>query len=42
LSPSGAWGGLDVTMQESGPLGGKGWGIVLAFQLYVINVLLMG
>lgn len=42
LSPSGSWGDLDVTMEANGPIGGKGWGIVLGFELHVINVQLQG
>lgn len=42
LSPSGSWGDLVVTMEESGPIGGKGWGVVLGFELHVLNVQLNG
>lgn len=42
LSPSGSWGDLDVVMEHNGPLGGKGWGVILGFELHVINVQLQG
>lgn len=42
LSPSGSWGDLDVTMEHNGPLGGKGWGVILGFELHVINAQLQG
>lgn len=42
LSPSGSWGDLDVEMVANGPLGGKGWGVILSCQLHVINAQLQG
>lgn len=37
LTPSGSWGDFDVTMEAFGPLDGIGYGVVLGFQLHVIN-----
>jgi hypothetical protein len=43
LSPSGSWGGLVVTMDANGPLETTaGWGVVLGFQLHVINAQIIG
>lgn len=42
LSPSGSWGDLKVTDQASGQLNGQGWGVVLTFELDVINAQLSG
>lgn len=42
LSPSGSWGDLKVTDVASGQIGGQGWGVVLTFQLDVINAQLSG
>jgi len=42
LSPSGSWGTFTTGMAHSGPIGGQGWGIVLTFQIQVINVRIQG
>jgi hypothetical protein len=43
LTSSGSWGDLDVTMEINGPIGTKkGWGVVLQFELHVINAQLIG
>lgn len=36
LSPSGSWGELVVHMEECGPMN-AGWGVVLGFDLHVLN-----
>jgi hypothetical protein len=41
LSPSGSWGDFNVSMEACGVLG-EGWGVILAFELYVINARLTG
>lgn len=42
LSPSGSWGDLTVTETSSGQLNGQGWGVVITFELSVINAQLQG
>lgn len=42
LSPSGSWGDLKVTDQTAGQINGQGWGVVLTFELDVINAQLSG
>lgn len=42
LTPSGSWGDLDWTVATSGVMGGEGWGVVLAWELHVINARLAG
>ncbi len=42
ISPSGSWGEYTTTMEACGPLDGRGWGVVLAFTLEVLNVRLIG
>jgi hypothetical protein len=38
LTDPGSWGDFDVTMEAYGPLGDLGgWGVVLGFELHVIN-----
>lgn len=37
LTPSGSWGAVRLTMPVAGPIGGAGWGVVLAFDVEVIN-----
>lgn len=41
LSPSGSWGDLTVSMIGNGPKSQSGWGVVLAFELAVINAQLI-
>lgn len=38
LSPSGSWGAVTVTMPACGPINKAGWGVVLSFNIGVINV----
>lgn len=42
LSPSGSWGDLKVIDNATGPFGGQGWGVLITFQLDVINAQLSG
>jgi hypothetical protein len=42
LTSSGSWGDLGVTMDAFGQIDGKGWGVVLGFELHVINAQLIG
>lgn len=43
LTSSGSWGAFHVEMVANGPLASiDGWGVVLAFELYVINAELSG
>lgn len=42
LSPSGSWGELQVSNPLNGPIGRRGWGVVLEFDLHVINAQLQG
>jgi hypothetical protein len=37
LSPSGSWGDLTVSMYANSPREQAGWGVVLTFELAVIN-----
>ena len=37
LTPSGSWGEFKATVEAFGPLGGRGYGIVIGFELEVIN-----
>lgn len=38
LSPSGSWGRVRATMPTNGLINGSGWGVILAFEVEVINV----
>ena len=43
LTPPGSWGGFNWRVEEFGPLGDpKGWGVVIGFELHVINAQLSG
>ena len=38
LTPSGTWKLSGLEMPESGPFGGKGWGVLMSFTVSIINV----
>lgn len=42
LSDSGSWGGFRITDQTSGPINGQGWGVVVTFEIDVINAQITG
>lgn len=38
LTPSGSWKLTSLEMPESGPFGGRGWGVLMSFTVSIINV----
>ena len=43
LTPSGSWGQFNWRMEEIGPLGdASGWGVVIGFELHVLNAQVQG
>ena len=40
LSPSGSWNATAIVNQRSGPIGGKGWGMLSTFTVEIINVII--